>query len=380
MHLFTIGFRPFFLGAAWLAPVLLLAWLGHLAGHVPVAGGMVPVYWHAHELLFGFTSAVIAGFCLTAVDNWTGLRPLGPGGLIALFVLWLAARLTLLAPGAFPPTLVAALDLAFLPAVAVVMARVLWRAGNRRNYVFVPLLLAFTALNAAFHADWLGLAPGLAYPALTLTVWLVTLLLAFMGGRVIPFFTERRIAAVRITPRPWLAWGATLTTLAVPLTWLATGRSAALAAVLIVASVLLLVRALTWQPWRTLREPMLWVLHAGYLCLPLGFGLQAASLLGAGVPWSAGVHALTAGALSLLTLGMMARVALGHTGRPMVAPTPVVAAFLLLLAGLALRLAAYAGPTAELQAAAGIAWALAFATYAVTYTPILLRPRADALA
>jgi len=379
--LFSIGFRPFFLGAAWLAPILLLVWLGFLAGHVLPPAGMVPVYWHAHELLFGFTGAVIAGFCLTAVGNWTGLRPIGPHGLAALFGLWTAARLALLTPMAVPPVLIAALDLAFFPALALVMGRVLWRAGNRRNYVFVPLLLAFTALNAAFHADWLGLAPGLAYPALSLTVWLVALLLAFMGGRVIPFFTSRRLPRVHIPPRPRLAWAATLATAAIPLAWLVDGRGALLAGILLTAAVLTFARWLTWQPWRTLGEPMLWVLHAGYGFLPVGFALQAASLLGPGTPWSAGVHALTTGALGLLALGMMARVALGHTGRPMRAPGPVVAAFVLLLAGALLRLAAYTPlPTASLQALGGLAWALAFLTYAVSYLPILIRPRADAIA
>lgn len=375
--LLSVGFRPFFLGASWLAVLWMLAWVGFLLYGTPGPGPLPPILWHAHEMLFGFTVAVIAGFVLTAVQNWTGRRSTTPRSLAALAMLWLAARLGFLFAGIVPLWLTSLLDLAFLPVLAVMMARVLVPAGNRRNYAFLPLFAAFTALNAAMHLEFHGLVNGWAAAASDLAVWLITVLLVFMGGRVIPFFTDNRLAGIKPLQWPVLNWTSTLMTLAVLPVYLVAGRGPLLAAVLVFAAVATLVRLLAWQPWATRREPLLWILHLGYLWIPVGLALQGAHLAGAALPWSAGVHMLMVGAMGSLCLGMMARVALGHSGRPLAAHPLVVSAFTLVTLAAASRLAvAVATVPAWVTGLAGLAWALAFLLYALVYTPILLRPRA----
>ncbi len=375
--LFSIGFRPFFLAAAWMAVLWMGAWTGFLLAGVPSPGSIPPLLWHGHEMLFGFTAAVIAGFLLTAVQNWTGLRSVTPAQLAGLAALWFSARLGFLFPELLPLWLTSVLDLAFLPMLAVVMARVLLKAGNRRNYAFIPLLAALTLLNGAVHLELHGLLAGIASWSIDVSILLITVLLVFMGGRVIPFFTERRLPAVNPRQWPWLNWSSTLSVLGVALVFLIVGRDPALAPILIIAGTLTLARLLAWRPWRVLREPLLWILHLGYAWIPVGLGLQAAHLLGVGLPWSAGVHALMVGAMSTLCLGMMARVALGHSGREMVAPQPVVVGFVLIsVAALGRVLISLPVGPGWLLGASGLLWSAAFLLYAIAYTPILMRPRA----
>jgi uncharacterized protein involved in response to NO len=374
--LFSIGFRPFFLVAGWFSAVWILIWVAFLLKGTPALGTLHPILWHGHEMLFGFGAAVVAGFLLTAAQNWTGLQTSTPLSLAGLFLLWLAARLGFLFPGIVPLWLTSVLDLAFFPLLAWMLARVLFRARNRNNYILLPVLAAFALLNLAIHLELHALAHGAGMAALQGTVYLVAALLVFMGGRVIPYFTSRRLPGLRVRQWPWLDWTTLAVTLAVLPVFLWLGKSVALAPVLLAAAVLNLVRLLAWSPWGTLRVPLLWVLHVSYLWLPVGFALHGAHLLGAPVPWSSGVHALMVGAMGGLTIGMMARVSLGHTGRPLEAHPLIALSFVLVALAAIARLTMTLHPVAGwLLIATAVLWSAAFAIFAAFYTPILLAPR-----
>lgn len=376
--LFSIGFRPFFLAAGWFSAVWIMIWVVYLLKGTPSLGALHPILWHGHEMLFGFGAAVIAGFLLTAAQNWTGLQTSTPVSLAGLALLWLAARLGFLFPGIVPLWLTSVVDLAFFPLLALLLARVLFAARNRNNYILLPVLAGFALLNLAIHLELHGLVHGAGMSALQGTVYLVAALLVFMGGRVIPYFTSRRLPELSVRQWPWLDWATVAVTLAVLPAFLWLGKSAALGPLLLAAAVLNLVRLLAWRPWGTLRVPLLWVLHVSYLWLPAGFALHGAHLLGAPVPWSSGVHALMVGALGGLTIGMMARVSLGHTGRALEAHPVIVVSFALVALAAIARLTMTLFPVAGwLLIATAVLWSTAFAIFAAYYTPILLRPRTD---
>jgi uncharacterized protein involved in response to NO len=373
---FAIGFRPFFLAAGWFAAAAILVWLSFLLRGTPPLGGLHPILWHGHQMLYGLAAAVIAGFLLTAVQNWTGLLSTTPYSLGVLFLLWLTARIGFLVPDAVPLWLTSTADLAFFPLLTWLMARVLWRAGNRDNYVLVPVLAGFALLNLAIHLEFHGLVQDLGMSALQATVYLATTLLVFMGGRVVPFFTTRRLPNLRVRQWAWLDWATLLVTLAVLPATLWLGRHTAIAPLLLAAAGLNLARLLAWSPWGTWRVPLLWILHVSYLWIPIGFGLQAAHLLGAPIPWSIGVHALMVGALGGLILGMMSRVSLGHTGRPLEVHPVVALSFVLIVLAVIARLTmAFLPLPGPLLLAAGLLWSAAFVSFAVYYTPILITPR-----
>lgn len=375
--LFALGFRPFFLAAA-IAAVLLMA--ATLAGYGwgGWGGYFNFVVWHGHEMLFGYTVAVIAGFLLTAVRNWTGLDTPSGVPLFGLVLLWLLGRLAPFVPVLSGP-MVALIDLSFLPLLALVIGRRLWRAGQRRN-LFVPLLLLLLALaNGLVHAGALGFYEAAAGIGLQLAVNLVMLLIAVIAGRVIPFFTRSAIPQARVVSQPWLerfaiASLAAYVVVAIPLS---TGPVPAVLAGL--AACLHAWRLAGWHDPGIWRRPMLWVLFLGYGWLVIGLALQTFAALG-WFPALPAMHALTAGGIGMLTLGMMARVAKGHTGRPIQAAAPLVVAFcLVLLAALLRTLVAALMPTWTFAAyaAAAACWIAAFAIFLWFYTPILLRPRID---
>jgi uncharacterized protein involved in response to NO len=375
------AFHWFFPLAALYAALAVLVWLGGLSGMLSLPPD--PTLWHGHEMLYGFAVAVIAGFVLTAVANWTGLRPAGPTLLALLCGLWLAGRLAALGQfhGALSPALAGLVDSLFLPALAAVMTRVLVRSRNLRNAMFIPFLWGLALLNLGYHA--LVAQGGMveARLILTFTSYLVAFLLVFMGGRVIPFFSGRRC---QYQPRqwPWLNWLSTLSALAAAaaLTWLpGTAVAAGLAAL---AALSTAARLAAWQSPRIWSEPMLWILHLGYAWLALAFALAAAVHAGAlAWPMSAPMHALMSGALGCLALGMMTRVALGHSGRPIVASRAMIGAFVLVTAAGLARLGSYMDwPGGGLTglAVSAILWALAYSVYALEFMTRLWLPIRDA--
>jgi uncharacterized protein involved in response to NO len=377
--LFALGFRPFFLLAGFLAIFLMAIWVPAFVGGFVFETYYGQIGWHSHEMIFGYAVAVIAGFLLTAVRNWTD-KPTPTGcPLAGMAALWLLGRILPYFSDIFPNWSIAFVDLAFLPAVVAGIGVPLVRGSEKRNLIFLPLLAAFWAANFLVHADLLGLAPHLARRGIHLGLNLVVLLIVIMGGRVIPFFTERALQGVVTKRWPTIEW---LSILSVILFLLAefflpdSLLSASLAALAACANS---VRLAGWHTPRYWRVPLLWVLHLGYGWIVVGFVLKAGAALGA-VPPQFTIHAFTVGGIGVLTLGMMARVALGHTARPLNIGLAMTVAFgLVNIAAVGRGLLPIVLPQwfSQLIITSGVLWIAAFLIFVVIYTPVLTQPRID---
>ncbi len=380
MALLTMGFRPFFLLAALSASLLVPAWLALLLLGASWPSPLPPLVWHAHEMLFGYTTAVIAGFLLTAVQNWTGQVVARGGLLLALAGLWLAGRVACAVGGVLAPELSAAIDLAFLPALALSVAWPIARTRNKRNAAMPVMLLVLAAANALL---WLGALRGDALSLVRgqrLALDVIALLIMVIGGRILPGFTANAVPGIVARPHSALdtsgiAAMAVLLVLdlAAPHSKLA-GYGAAIAGALNAA------RLWGWGGSRTLTRPILSVLHVGFGCTALSLVLRAFALLTGAIGESTATHMLTVGGIGLMTLGMMARVALGHTGRALILPSSIVLALYCVALSALIRVL---GPVLAAQHYAlvlwlsGGLWTFAFVLYLVHYTPILLGPRVD---
>ncbi len=372
----ALGFRPFYLLAALLAASSVPVWVAQFFGVLPQAAFVAPMAWHTHEMVFGFAVAVITGFLFTAVRNWTGLPTPAGRTLGALVSLWLLGRIFMLTG---PGWAAAIADIAFLPAVAWFLWQPLRRARNR-NQFFVVILLLLAALNAGFHLAHAGAI------ALSPIVWmhaallLVVLVVAIMGGRVIPAFTRNAIPAARTRSVPGIEL-ASLTTLAATLVAWTVGLPDPIVAVLALATALAhAVRLWSWNPWATRSSPILWILHLSYAWIALGMLLLAAALGGIAGSSSAAMHALGVGAVGGMIIGMMTRTARGHTGLPLKADAAEVVAYTLVHVAAAIRVfiplllpQAYAFALI----ASAVLWSSAFTIYCVVYWPVLTRPRFD---
>ncbi len=386
LPLFERGFRPFFACASLFATVAVPAWLLALHGGFQPGGAFGAMQWHAHQMLFGFTAAVIAGFVLTAAGNWTG-RPTANGARLALLAsVWVVGRVAVFF-AAWAPGVAAVVDCAFLPLLTLSCAAPLFAARNRRNYVFVALLTALTVLNAGSHAAALHSEFQLVRDLHRLALDVVLFAMVLVTGRVVPAFTRNATGLSWIAGKPALeraALAAVVMLGAVDL--LAVARPGAAPSPFVggtlsaVAAALLTARMVGWGSWHARSEPLLWILHAGSAWLPVGLALRALSLVIPSIPASAALHALTAGAVGSLTLGMMARVSLGHTGRVLTASRPVRVAFICVaLAGVLRVLAAVLPSGSYLLAlnAAGAAWSAAFGSFFLTHARLLAAPRVD---
>jgi uncharacterized protein involved in response to NO len=378
--LLRLAFRPFFLlgslSALIAVPLWLLALHGHLDGWQPVGGWLA---WHRHELVFGFAVAIIAGFLLTAVQTWTGQPSLSGWPLGVLVAVWLAARISWLT--AAPLWLLIPLNLLFLLLVALAMTRLLYAVRQTRNYPIVALLLllllaeglALTGLAAANDAWQRQAALG--------ALWLVAAMMGLIGGRVIPFFTQRGLGrATAVQPWAWLDWTLLLGSAVLALSFF-TGMAlqpqlsiGLLAALLAVGHLL---RLLRWFDRGLLAVPLLWSLHLAYAWLVLACAGLALWHFGLLLAFSQVIHALTVGAMSGLILAMLARVSLGHTGRPLVLPAGMAPAFVLLNAGAVARVFMVTPwPQGGIWLAM-LCWVAAFAIFLWHYAPMLCRTRAD---
>ena len=373
--LWQLGFRPFYLLASVFAALSIAGWAAQFAGwlHQPYLSGPL---WHAHEMLFGFTLAVVVGFLFTAGRNWSNRpTPTGPA-LIAMAALWIAGRVHVLTPFGWA----AAFDNAAIPvAAAVALAIPFWASRNRRNYFFVGLLLLMGAANLGIHLSQLGVVDLPAWLGVQVALDVVLFIMAVMGGRVIPMFTNNGIpgaGAVRDARVEKVALGSVLVLLAVDLLHL---QGMVLFVVALSCAVAHALRLSLWKPWRTLRTPLVWVLHAAYLWIPLHLALRAAGEAGWIAP-SIATHALTVGAIGGLVIGMMTRTARGHTGRPLRADGFDIACYALVLAAALVRVGVpLVLPAAWMHAvvvSAGL-WSAGFALYALHYWPVLTRPRPD---
>ncbi|OOV87742.1 NnrS family protein [Oceanospirillum linum] len=377
--LFSLGFRPFFLLGALFAVVLMLGWVFQLRGvALPFAAGdnyYPGVLWHSHELIFGFATAIISGFLLTAVGNWTGQKMLHGRGLAALVLLWTAGRIAPFLP--LEPLFVALIDLAFYPLLTLAIALPILKSGNMRNLVFIIFCGLLILMNLLVHLDRLDIAPGMAHLGIYGALNIIVLVMLIIGGRVIPFFTERATPEYR---GQQIAWVEKLVIPVAVITflndlWQPLASWAYILSGLL--GLLLLLRVGGWFDRRVLSNPLLWILHGGYLMIGLGFMLRAT------LPWTGWspfiyIHALTLGGIGLLTLGMMSRVSLGHTGRPLILPVQMHVAFYCLLLAVIARVFAMAilqKPFLYDLSATG--WILAFGLFVYTYLPALVSPRAD---
>lgn len=364
-------FRLLFLCAAMSASLGLFTWALFLHLGLLPATALPPLLWHGHEMLFGFAGALMAGFLLTAVANWTGLPTVTPLSLLLLVAVWLAARVAFLLPGRLPYAVSAILDCAFFPTLAVLVARPILKTRNRRNLFLIPLLLAFALADLLFHLNVAGLIRLPAYRVLLWTIDLLAVLMLAIGGRVIPFFTQRHLSGIALRNHHWINWSVNGGAALLVLLDIALPGSAALAIISLLVAALALLRLWGWRPLQTWREPMLWVLHLGYLWLAIGLMLRGIALLTHAFPEITALHAITVGALGSLAIGMMTRVALGHTGRTMAAGYFMTAAFVLVSVAAVLRLTGVPG----LLPLAGTFWALAFAVYFIRFLLVMLAPR-----
>lgn len=378
MPLLRLGFRPFYLGAALVACLAAPLWVASLLGWVVLDLPVAPLLWHAHEMLFGFAATVIIGFLLTAVKAWTGLATPRGALLGALALLWLAARVAAVVA---PYAIYAVLDVVLLPVVAGFLLAVLLRARNRRNLPLMGVLVLLSVANGAFHLAVLGVLNLPPIQALYAGLALIVMIECVMAGRVVPAFTMSVNPGLKLqAQRPLELVVLTVTALALA-SWVCApvGVGAVTAVLAGLAALLHGWRMWRWKPWITRNRPILWILHASYAWIPVGFVLLALAQLGA-VAVSAAVHAFAVGATGGLIVGMITRTARGHTGRPLQAGRLEVLAYGLVMGAAVLRvLLPLAAPQwyAAALVLAALAWATAFAVYLGLYTPWLTQTRLD---
>ena len=382
--LLRLGFRPFFLSGAIFSMVAIILWLLMYKGTItlsPLGGGY---WWHIHEMIFGFGCAIIAGFLLTAVQNWTGARGAQGTTLLILFLIWLSGRIALLFPDIAGSTVTTILDVSFLPAVAFVLAKPLIAIKQYRNLFFVPLLLLFSIANVEMHL-------ALYYPnTFTINysayagVMLVTFLMSVMAGRVTPMFTANGTNTPKATPFPWLDL-LTNGSLGIAMLYLLLEPALGFAdlsfgVLLIIAGFLQTMRWLRWKPWITLGVPLLWSLHISIKFIAYGLVFLGASYLTTEIPSNHIWHLLTIGGMGGLILAMISRVSLGHTGRPLSPPKAMTLAYIFItLAALIRAIGPWIAPEKTLLFIdiSGSFWLLAFGVFVITYAPMLMRARKD---
>ena len=373
------GFRPFFLLAGGYAALIIVLWLVTLAGRVQLDSYLGPMYWHAHEMVFGFTAAVIAGFLLTAAGNWTGRETAIGGRLILLVALWVAGRVAFIAMAVLPRPVIAVADLAFLPALALVVGRALLATRNRRNYPVLAIVIALWLADLAVHLDANGVLPGWQWRAMLGAIDVVILLILFLSARIFPMFTRNatQVASIHNVRVLDVATVTAMAGLAIADVAFPERHFAALLAAATAA--LALVRSWPWGARHTTRYPLLWILHVGHAWIVIGLALRAAAELSSKVPAASAIHALTVGAIGCTTLGMMARVSLGHSGRALVVRAPIALAFgVVTLAAVIRVLGPLSISTYSIALyASGTLWSLGFAIFTVVYARILVQPRID---
>lgn len=376
--LFGRGFRPFFMLGAAYGVITIAIWGAFYSGHV-MPPAVIPdaIGWHAHEMIYGFSMAIIAGFLLTAVANWTGGAPVRQAHLAGLCLLWVAGRVVMNVELHLPAALIYAIQLAFIPALAISLGIPLYRSRNKRNFIFLGLLTALFVFNAAFlllqNNQFLHLA-----------LMMVLAMISLVGGRIIPAFTvaamRRRGEVVSLVPQPGMDAAALVSlVLLAAVMFVMQGYGPAMAIVATAAAFIHLERLRHYHLRAALKEPMLWILYLGYIWLIIGLLLLSIAAVGV-ITLSVALHALTVGSLGSMVLGMLCRVTLGHTGRDLLASHATVVAFVLLQIAAVMRvLGAVLAPSEMLLwlLVPAVLWSISFTIYLLAYAPMLFAPRPD---
>jgi uncharacterized protein involved in response to NO len=377
---FRGGFRPFFFAAAAWGFIALALWLCALAGELTLPSRFEGVAWHRHEMLFGFVGAAISGFVLTAIPNWTGRLPIAGPPLMALFGLWVAGRVAVLFSALIGVGPAAVVDTGFYVVLGLLAAREVLASKNR-NMPVVGVVLLFGIADGADHVDAAGFlgGSGLGWRG---AIALVVLLISLIGGRIIPSFTRNWMAkqgmkrGLPTQPQSLDMLVIAGTALAL-LFWLVFPDKPLTGFMLIAAAALQFLRLSRWSGWRAASDPLVLILHVGYCWLPIGLLLLGLPIAGMDVVRSAGIHALTAGAMTTMILAVMTRATLGHTGRELRASPVTVALYICVTLGAALRVVASLGVGSfmPLVDVAGLLWAAALILFLIGYGPMLWRVR-----
>jgi uncharacterized protein involved in response to NO len=374
----SYGFRPFFLLGSAYAGAMILIWLPVYEGHLSLTTAFSPRDWHVHEMLFGYVSAVIGGFLLTAVPNWTGRLPLQGNSLATLVSTWIAGRIAILLSASIGWALAAVIDVAFLTLLAMAAAREIVAGRKWSNIPVVAIVSLFSLANVAFHieAHFNGFADYSARFAIALVIMLVSLI----GGRIVPSFTRNWLArqSAGHMPAPFGRFDAITVALGgvALLAWVAMPSGSVTAALLLAAGVFHVIRLGRWAGYRTLPDRLVLILHLAYAFIPAGFiltGLAAIDLVAVG----AGIHAWTGGAIGAMTLAVMTRATLGHTGRALQASAGTQVIYAAIITAALARICASLEPEhmVPLLTVAGAAWAIAFVGFVALYGPALCSPR-----
>jgi len=378
--LLSYGFRPFFLAAGLWAAGAIALWIAVLETGMRLPSRFDPLTWHIHEMLFGFVLAAIAGFLLTAIPNWTGRAPVAGAPLAVLLGLWTAGRVAVLLSAWMPAWLAIALDLAFPAALAALIAREILVAGNRRNIPIIAPVLVLGLAAALMDSSLEGYGSAASY-GWRLGLTAILILISVIGGRIVPSFTRNWLTARQRTrlPQPSgiverLSLGLLHAALVV---WVFAPAVRASGIGLLCAAGINFWRLLRWRGIDTRGEPLLLVLHVGYAWLVLGVGALGVSILSPGLPMSAAIHALTAGAIGTMILAVMTRATRGHTGRDLAADRATTLVFALVVLAAVVRIGAALAVQArtDLLLASAALWVGAFALFALCYGPLLLRPK-----
>ncbi len=379
---FSYAFRPLFLLATVYAIVVVPLWVGAWLGFLPFPVMLgTPSWWHAHEMIFGFAGAAVGGFALTAVATWTNRPPVSGAPLLVLSALWLIARIFFSLPSQslLAPAIIA--DLGYGLLLFALMCREVISVRNERNYKVLLILGLLVASNAVFFVG-VTRSAGWSITALHSGLWLIVMLINLIGGRIIPAFTRnwlkrRRADQQPLTPPPMFSRFDLVSSgflVGFAISQLASSNTRLTALLGLLTSVLLFIRLARWQGIRGGVEPLVWVLHVAFLWLPVGILLLSFAEVGL-IPQSAGIHALTAGAVTTMILAVASRAALGHTGRPLESHRLLTSAYVLITIAAICRVASTFGPAARILLALSAAtWCLGFICFAWRYAPILRLP------
>lgn len=384
----SYGFRPFFLFGPAYAAVAMIAWMAWIGIHA--AGGQIismstdfpPFRWHAHEMLFGYGLAIITGFFLTAVPSWTASKPISGKPLGALVLLWLAGRVVIWFSASLPPVVVASVDMAYIPFLMVLVFPKLMARKTPRNLIFLPILAALFVANTLVHLERMDVEWASMETGHWLALDILLMMIVIIGGRIIPAFTTNTLRKLgednfpvsdAITDKL-----AILSIIALAVADVADFNDTVTGWLALFAAVINAWRLSRWRGLKVLNVPIMWIVHLGYLWLVIGLALRAAALLNGFMNEATAAHALTVGCIGSMTIGVLTRASLGHTGREIKAPGAMVLAYLLISVAAASRII---GPAwlpqfyNESMIISGISWSIAFLIIATINWPILTKPR-----